>query len=140
MPVLLFFDWFRKRISDSWMLKISGLTFLLKAVLFLAAGSVAEICLLQILQATSYGFLSPTQLYYASRKVRPEDMVKGQACITASYALGCALGNFAGGQLIHFFSVRTMLLAGVVMAAAGTAVLFLTVDRTDRAVQRGDAA
>ncbi len=140
MPVLLFFDWFRKRISDSRMLKISGLTFLLKAVLFLAAGSVAEICLLQILQATSYGFLSPTQLYYASRKVRPEDMVKGQACITASYALGCALGNFAGGQLIHFFSVRSMLLAGVAMAAAGTAVLFLTVDRTDRVMRQKETA
>ena len=59
-------------------------------------------------------------------------MVKGQACITAAYALGCALGNFAGGQLIHFFSVRVMLLAGVAMAAAGTAVLFFTVDKNDK--------
>lgn len=132
MPMLLFFDWFRRRISDSRMLKLSGLTFLLKSVLFITASGVTDIYLLQLLQATSYGFLSPTQLYYANRKVRPEDMVKGQACITAAYALGCALGNFAGGQLIHFFSVRVMLLAGVAMAAAGTAVLFLTVDRTDR--------
>ena len=140
MPMLLFFDWFRKRISDTWMLKLSGLTFLLKSVLFLVAGSVAEIYLLQILQATSYGFLSPTQLYYANRKVRPEDMVKGQACITAAYALGCALGNFAGGQLIYYFGVHTMLLAGVAMAAAGTAVLFLTVNREDRAMRPAEAA
>ena len=63
--------------------------------------------------------------------IAPADMVKGQAFITASYTLGCAAGNFAGGQLLQFFDVTTMLWAGVVMAAAGTAVFFLTVDKRD---------
>ena len=140
MPVLLWFDWFQKRIPDTLMLKLSGLTFLLKAVLFVMADSVVDIYLLQLLQATSYGFLSPTQLYYAQRRVRAADMVKGQACITASYALGCALGNFAGGQLIYFFSVQTMLLAGIVMAAAGTAILFFTVNKKDGAISDTETA
>ena len=48
-----------------------------------------------------------------------------------SDTLGCAAGNFAGGQLLQYFDVRVMLMAGVVMAAAGTAVLFLTVDKND---------
>ena len=131
MPVLVWFDWVRRRISDTWLLKIAGISFLVKAVLFLLAGSVAEIYLLQLLQATSYAFLSPTQLYYASHRVARADMVKGQACITASYALGCALGNFTGGQLLHFFTLRTTLWAGVGIAAAGTVILFLTVDHKD---------
>lgn len=131
MPVLVWFDHVRRRIADTWLLKIAGVSFLVKAALFLLAGSVAEIYLLQLLQATSYAFLSPTQLYYANHRVAQADMVKGQACITASYALGCALGNFTGGQLLHFFDLRTMLWAGVGIAAAGTAILFLTVDRKD---------
>ena len=135
MPVLIWFDHVRRRISDVWLLKIAGISFLVKAVLFLLAGSVTEIYLLQILQATSYAFLSPTQLYYASRRVAAADMVKGQACITASYALGCAMGNFTGGQLLYFFGLRTMLMAGVVIAAAGTAILFLTVERKDEWLQ-----
>ena len=58
-------------------------------------------------------------------------MVKGQAFITASYTLGCAIGNFTGGQLLEHFGVVALLIAGIVMAAAGTFVLFWTVDRKD---------
>jgi PPP family 3-phenylpropionic acid transporter len=131
MPVILWFDTVRKHIPDNRLLKLAGLSFLLKAVQFLIAPSVTSIYLIQLLQATSYSFLSPTQLYYANAKVQQADMVKGQAFITASYTLGCAIGNFTGGQLLAHFNVVTLLIAGIVMAAAGTLVLFLTVDRKD---------
>ena len=131
MPVLIFFDRVRKRIPDTRLLKLAGLSFSLKAVCFIVAPSIEAIYAIQLLQATSYAFLSPTQLYYANNKIAPADMVKGQAFITASYTLGCALGNFAGGQLLDFFSVTVMLLAGVVMAVLGWAILCLTVDRQD---------
>lgn len=131
MPVMLWFDQVRRRISDNLLLKLSGVFFLLKAVLFLLAPSVTAIYGIQLLQAVTYSFLSPTQVYYAGSKVAPEDMVKGQAFITASYTLGCAMGNFTGGQLLEFFSLTAMLCAGVVMAAAGTAILFLTVGKKD---------
>ena len=129
--VLVFFDQIRTRISDNWLLKLAGISFLVKAVLFLFAPSVESIYMIQLLQATSYTFLSPTQMYYANGKIRPADMVKGQAFITASYTLGCAAGNFTGGQLLSGFGIRTLLIAGIVMAAAGTLVFFLTVDKKD---------
>lgn len=129
--VLVYFHKVRGKISDNWLLKLAGISFVLKALLFLAASNVATIYLIQVLQATSYTFLAPTQMYYANNKIRMADMVKGQAFITASYTLGCAAGNFAGGQLISAFGIRAMLLAGVVMAVAGTAVFFLTVEKQD---------
>lgn len=129
--VMVTFDKFRERISDNWLLKLAGISFALKAVLFLMASNVTMIYILQLLQATSYTFLAPTQMYYANNKICPADMVKGQAFSTASYTLGCAAGNFAGGQLVSAFGTRAMLLAGVVIAAAGTAVFFLTVDKED---------
>jgi PPP family 3-phenylpropionic acid transporter len=70
-------------------------------------------------------------MYYANGKIRPADMVKGQAFITASYTLGCAAGNFTGGQLLSAFGIQTLLVAGIVMAAAGTLVFFLTVEKQD---------
>ena len=130
--VLVYFDKVRSRISDGWLLKLSGIFFLLKAVLLLLAKSVTAVCFIQLLQATSYTFLSPTQMYYAGAKVSPADMVKGQAFITAAYTLGCAAGNFAGGQLLSAFGVRAMLTAGIAMAASGTAIFFLTVDKEDK--------
>jgi len=129
--VLVYLDKVRSRISDNWLLKLAGLSFVLKSLLFLAAGNVMMIYVIQLLQATSYTFLSPIQMYYANNKIGAADMVKGQAFITASYTLGCAAGNFTGGQLISAFGIRAMLLAGVLMAAAGTAVFFLTVDKKD---------
>jgi len=130
--VIVFFEKVRARISDNWLLKFAGLSFLLKSVLFLLASNVTAIYWISLLQATSYTFLAPTQMYYANAKIGPADMVKGQAFITASYTLGCAIGNFAGGQLLQWFDVKMMLVAGIVMAAAGTAVLFMTVDKNDR--------
>ena len=59
-------------------------------------------------------------------------MVKGQAFITAAYSLGCAGGNFAGGVIIQHAGVSAMLWAGVAMAALGTAIFFLTVNKKDK--------
>lgn len=132
MPMLIFLDKIRGGIKDNLLLKLGGLSFLLKSVLLLFAPSVTSIYFIQLLQATSYTFISPIQLYYARAKVGEEDMVKGQAFITASYTLGCALGNFAGGQLIDAFSVSAMLVAGVAMALLGTAILFLSVEKKDK--------
>ncbi len=135
MFVLVFYERIRGKISDSWLLKIAGLSFVLKSLLFLSVKSVEGIYLVQLLQATSYSFLAPTQVYYADRKVLGVDMVKGQAFITAAYSLGCAGGNFAGGQLIDFAGVDAMLLAGVAMAVFGTAIFFFTVNKKDKCIE-----
>lgn len=129
--ILVYLDKVRSRISDNWLFKIAGLAFLLKAVLFLLASSITAIYVIQLLQGVSYTFLSPIQMYYANNKVHAADMVKGQAFITASYTLGCAAGNFIGGQLLSAFDIRALLVAGVVMALAGTVVFFLTVEKKD---------
>ena len=129
MVVLVNFDRVRRHIPDTWLLKISGISFLIKSVAFLMAPNVTSVYVLQALQATSYTFLSPTQVYYAGSRVSAADMVKGQAFITAAYTLGCAIGNFIGGQLLHAFDVRMLMMAGVLMAAGGASVFFLTVDK-----------
>ncbi len=131
-PIFVFFDRVRARIPSHRLLKIAGLSFLLKAVLLVFAPSVTSVYLIQLLQATSYGFLSPTQLYYASERVGKADMVKGQAFITASYTLGCALGNFTGGQLLDRWDVPALLSCGVAVAALSTAILFLTVNKKSK--------
>ena len=125
-PVIFFFDKIHARLSDAALLRISAVTFLIRAVcLLFAAKSISAVYLLQLLHMTSYGFLHPTQVSYAGAMVRPADMVKGQAFSTAAYALGCSAGNLAGGIALGF-GVRAMLTAGVVMAGIGTGILFFT--------------
>ena len=129
-PVIFFFEKIQKFFSDTNLLKIAAVSFLIKAVGFYFAGDIRTIYLLQFLQISSYALLAPVQVSYAKAKVRDNDMVKGQAFITAAYALGCAAGNFIGGQLLNL-GVSAILLAGIIMAAAGTLVIFVTVTKTD---------
>lgn len=131
-PAVFFFSRIHKRASNSLLLKIAAISFLLRSVLFSIAPSIHAIYLIQMLQATSYGLLAPTQVFYARSKVRPGDMVKGQAFVTATYALGCSIGNFTGGQLLSF-GVDALLIAGIVMAAVGALLIFATVNRSDYA-------
>ena len=63
-------------------------------------------------------------------------MVKGQAFITAAYALGCSAGNFTGGQLLTF-GVRAILIAGIIMALVGTVIIFSTVNKSDETLAKG---
>lgn len=129
-PVLFCFSFIHKRLKITSMLKISSLTFLLKSVLFCIAPSIGFVYAMELLQTTSYGFLSPAQVYYASSRVKSADMVKGQAFITAAYSTGCSAGNFAGGHLLTG-GVETMLVGGVIMALTGAVLLFLTVNKLD---------
>lgn len=69
-------------------------------------------------------------MYYAKEKVKANDMIKGQAFMTAAYALGCSAGNFAGGQLLNW-GVSAMLMAGIVMAFIGTVLVFAAVTKSD---------
>lgn len=129
--IMFFFSRIRSAIRDTWLLKISGFCFLLKGVLFIVAPSIPFLYATQLLQMTTYAFLSPVTVFYASGKVAPADMVKGQAFIAASYTLGCAGGNFFGGQFMQWRGVDALLIAGLVMAAIGTLALLITVERKD---------
>lgn len=129
-PVIFCFSFFRKHWKDTTLLNISGISFLIKAILFYFARTPVHIYFFQLLHITSFAFFSPVQVFYANEKVRPADMVKGQAFITAAYALGCAAGDFAGGQLLAV-SVDAMLLFGAVMSFVGVIILLLSVNRSD---------
>lgn len=131
-PVIFFYDQIHTRIRDACLLKIAAVSFLVKALLFTFAKSIAAVYFLQLLQTTSYALLAPAQVSYANEKVRRCDMVKGQSFITAAYALGCSAGNFAGGLLLGY-GVRAILLSGIFMTFMGTVFIFTTVNRSDQA-------
>lgn len=121
----------RRRIRDSQLLKIAACGYLLKSILFVIAPSIHFIYAAQLLQTVTYALLAPVMVFHAGSRVRPEDMVKGQAFANAFYSLGAAGGNFFGGQLMEWLGVSGILGAGVIMAATGLIVLIITVERKD---------
>lgn len=130
-PTIFFFSKIRKRIKDVNLLKIAAVSFLIRAVCLYFAKDITTVYLVQLLHISSYGFMHPTQVYYANASVHPNDMVKGQAFITAAYAFGCSGGNFLGGLLLPY-GVATILFAGIIITLAGSLILFLTIGKSDR--------
>lgn len=58
-------------------------------------------------------------------------MVKGQAVAMSFYALGTAIGNYAGGILIDTFGVEQMLFIALLSAVTGAAVINMTIGKMD---------
>lgn len=130
-PVMIFFGAIQKKLGTRRILLISAAAFALKGILFLSATSVKQIYLIELLQCVTYNFLSPVQLYYAEESVSPADMVKGQSVITASYTLGCAFGNLAGGSIITAFGVLAMMRIAFALAVLGGIIFAITVRKSN---------
>ena len=129
-PVIFLFQTFRRHCKNTTLMAIAALCFLAKSVLIFFARSITAVYCIQLMQTCTYALLCPAQVYYAGEKVHVSDLVKGQAFMTAVFSLGCSAGNFLGGQLLGI-SVDAMLLAGIGMAALGTGILLLTINKKD---------
>lgn len=129
-PVVFLFNFIRKKIKDTNLLKIGAAMFVVRSILTALAPSIVSIYMIQVLHFCSYSIVAPTEVYYAGAKVNKADTVKGQAFITSAWALGCSIGNFIGGQLLSF-GIKAILSAGIVMASIGCVIMYLTVNRSD---------
>lgn len=88
---------------------IIGISFVIKGIIFISAGSIGMIYVGQILQITTYSLIPPAQVRFSNECVGEEDMVKGQSTSTAIYSLGCSLGNLLGGVLIALVGLNSMI-------------------------------
>lgn len=131
MPVLACIERIRRKLSDGSLLILAAVSFTLRSVLLLIAPGIPFIYAQQLLHMSSYAIMTPVQVYYATARVAPSDTVKGQAFITAAYALGCGFGNMAGGFFVENYGVGAMLWAGVAFTVLGTLVLAFTVRKKD---------
>ena len=132
LPGMTLYPIFLKKYGSRKLLMTSGIFFMAKAVLLTLAGSVAAIYLIQLLQCVTYVLMSMSQLYYAEECTSAADMIKGQSMITASYTLGCAVGNLLGGVIISSMGVKSMLYAGIGISALAVLVLAFTLPRAAR--------
>lgn len=130
-PLLLFFERIQNRTGVVVLMRLSGFFFVVKALLLVFAPSIASICLIELLQTFTYGFLYPSLYYLVIRRIDPADMAKGQMLASSLYTLGTAMGNSLGGAAIEYLGLNAMLLLAAGIAAAGTLLINVTVGRAD---------
>jgi len=133
-PFLLLFERIQQRIQITALIRLSGLFFVLKAVLLIFASSVASVYLIELLQTCTYGFLYPSLYYFVSKRIPAADTAKGQTVASALYTLGTALGNSLGGVVIDQLGLNAMLALASSIAAAGTLLINTTISTSDAQV------
>lgn len=127
LPAMLAFGYLASKIKSGTLLKISGLFYVIRAVLFLMATTVAMVNFAQLFQGLSFAIFTPASVYYVNQLMRDEDKVKGQTFIVGATTLGSVFGNLLGGWMLEHFSINLMMVAGIVAAVIGCLLLFYSI-------------
>lgn len=130
-PFLIFFERIQSRTGVVVLMRLAGVFYIAKALLLVFAPSIASICLIELVQTFTYGFLYPSLYYLVIRRIDPADMAKGQMLASSMYTLGTAMGNSLGGAAIEYLGLNAMLLLAALIAGAGTLLINATVGRAD---------
>ena len=77
------------------------------------------------LHQLAYAVFIPAAAYYVNETMEELDQVKGQAFITTAITLGGVFSNLVSGRVIDKFGVRTSLIVGTAVCAAGVLLAFV---------------
>lgn len=122
LPTMLLFDRISRRISAPACMRIASVGLVLKALAFALATSVSGLYAACLLQAVSFGLITPASVRYSDLYIPPKDAAKGQTVAFAMTTLGSVFAGSVGGILFDNLPVRTALLVGTAVAVAGAVV------------------
>lgn len=111
-------------ISSGSFITIGGACYVIRGLLYVAAGSVAAIFMIQFLQSVSFALILAAKANYANETVDTSDQAMGQSLMAMTDSLGAVGGSLVGGLLLDYAGVNAMLLAASACAAVGTALTF----------------
>ncbi len=122
-PLMMMFEKLQKKINIMLLMRLSGIFYVLKAVLMFFATNVWQVYAIVCLQTFTYGFIYPSLFYFTQMKIAKADMVKGQAVVVAAFTMGTALGSLVGGKAIDAFNFQVMILLAGLLAGLGAIIV-----------------
>lgn len=91
------------------LLRFTAIFFVIKAIGIPLAYNLPLLYLVVSVQALSFAPFTAAIVYYVSGVLTKHDQVKGQALITIGITIGNVLGSLAGGYILQYFNVSTMM-------------------------------
>ena len=126
LPVMALIGLVLKKISADKLLVFSGAAFLVKTLILVFAKNMPQMYLSQSFQLFAYAVFIPAGAYYVSSTMEELDQVKGEAFITSAITIGGVFSNLISGVILDHSDIRTMLLTGSIVCAAGVVTAFLS--------------
>ena len=126
LPPMFLFSVILKKVSVNKLMGFAGIMYAVKHILIFLAPNTIVFYGACVLQMFSYAILVPAAVYYATENVGEEDRNKGQAIFGATATIGGLFASFCGGFLLKAAGVKTTLLIGAVITAAGAVLMFFS--------------
>ncbi|MBQ6441560.1 MAG: MFS transporter [Lachnospiraceae bacterium] len=141
IPVMILSGWLVKKMRSYWLLVVSGAALVVRGFAYLAAGTVMEIYLIQVVfQVLTFALIASIGVYFTDETVAEEDLATGQSFMGMTMACGNTIGFFVGGNLIDTFGVDAMLETGTAISAVGTGLAVISALMLTRKVKRRKCA
>lgn len=123
LPVMFCFAIIYKYIKAKKLLLISGIAFVIKALIYLTSKNISMLYVAQFLQLLSFSVFASATVFYANEAMDSRDTTKGQAFMSNTMTIGSLIASLLGGFLIENFGLKIMLATGLGMAIAGTVLI-----------------
>lgn len=118
---------------DFW-LKASGVFMTMKALLYFASGTMVGLYAAQLMQLGGFSLFSISAVYYIGSTVSPENSIRGQTYRAATCTFSNLLAYFLGGVICDYSSPQAVIACSIGCGLMGTAILFLSCYRVEKAV------
>ena len=131
IPCMVLFTRIMKRFSCGNMLKFSSIFYILKVACYLwalAENNVSILFVGQFAQPFGYALLASASVYYVDISLSANNKMKGHAFMTTAATIGSVVGTSLSGLLLDFFGYGIMLIASMILAAIGSALLFFSIN------------
>lgn len=125
LVVLFRFSAIHQRFGTKKLLLACGVFYCLRGGLYLLAGNVWHIYLVQTLQAVTFAIYASASTYYADEEMANEDKVTGQGVMAAVLTVGWVIGNLQGGFTFDMLGIEWMLGISLAIAVLGTIFIVL---------------
>nr|MCR4712470.1 hypothetical protein [Clostridia bacterium] len=105
-----------------------------------AARSVLMLEIAQVMQLFGFALFLPAMVRFITENMEKGEAVKGQTLYVMVTTAAAIFASLLGGRILDIAGARALTLIGTCVAAAGAAIVILTVDRAAResaALQKG---
>lgn len=140
LPVMTVFIYLAKRFRIQFLLVISAVFFMVKALLLFLAVDVSGVYISQFFQFAAFAVYTPASVYFMTIALREQDRPMGQSLVGAfSLGLGNTFGNISGGIILDHFGLKAMILSAVLYAFLGILFMMLSAARYRHVIEPADA-
>lgn len=132
LPVMSYFNYFRKKYSNYTLLYLSVISFTLKSITIFVGISLSMpniIVISQFMQMLGFALYLPASVFYVNNIMDKEDKIMGQAYLGVFGTFGSIFSAYLAANLIDFIGVKYMVLVFSIISLIGTIIVIFSLER-----------